>query len=180
VDKDPGIYVRHTLEAIANIEADTAGYDVEKFRSDRRARHLVEGNLEIVSEASRRLPAELRDQEPSISWQAIAGIGNILRHDYHETYPTVLWETCKKDPKPLKCLVLHPPPGFFGFFRERFNRAIEAGELPRGSAADFARFCVVMIQGLALQAKAGSSRKELHRVVDLYLETWPPRPLLKT
>jgi AcrR family transcriptional regulator len=61
-------------------------------------------------------------------------------------------------------------------FRERFNRAIEAGELPRGSAADLARLCAVMIQGLALQAKAGSSRKELHRVVDLYLDTWPPRP----
>jgi AcrR family transcriptional regulator len=61
-------------------------------------------------------------------------------------------------------------------FRERFNRAIEAGELPRGSAADLARLCAVMIQGMALQAKAGSSRKELHRVVDLHLETWPPRP----
>ena len=60
--------------------------------------------------------------------------------------------------------------------KERFNRAIEAGELPRGSAADLARLCAVMIQGIALQAKVGSSRKELHRVVDLYLETWPPRP----
>lgn len=60
--------------------------------------------------------------------------------------------------------------------RERFNRAIEAGELPRGSAVDLARLCAVMIQGLALQAKSGSSRKELRRVVDLYLETWPPRP----
>jgi AcrR family transcriptional regulator len=60
--------------------------------------------------------------------------------------------------------------------KERFNRAIEAGELPRGSAADLARLCAVMIQGMALQAKAGSSRKELHRVVDLFLEAWPPRP----
>ncbi len=60
--------------------------------------------------------------------------------------------------------------------RERFNRAVESGELPRGSAADLARFCAVMIQGLALQAKAGSSRKELNRVVDLYMEKWPPRP----
>src|SRR6185312_805452 len=60
--------------------------------------------------------------------------------------------------------------------KERFNRAIEAGELPRGAAADLARLCAVMIQGLALQAKAGSSRKELHRVVDLYLQTWSPRP----
>ena len=64
---------------------------------------------------------------------------------------------------------------FERLLRERFNRAIEAGELPRGSAADLARFCAVMVQGLALQAKAGSSRKELHRVVDLYLDTWPPR-----
>ena len=60
-------------------------------------------------------------------------------------------------------------------FKERFNRAIEAGELPRGSAADLARLCAVMNQGLALQAKAGSSRKELQRVVDLYFERWPPR-----
>jgi AcrR family transcriptional regulator len=60
---------------------------------------------------------------------------------------------------------------------ERFKRAIEAGELPRGSAADLARLCAVMIQGIALQAKAGSSRKELHRVVDLYLQSGPPRPV---
>jgi hypothetical protein len=47
MQKDPGIYVRHILEAIANIEADTAGYDFENFRVDRRARQLVERNLEI-------------------------------------------------------------------------------------------------------------------------------------
>jgi AcrR family transcriptional regulator len=60
--------------------------------------------------------------------------------------------------------------------RERFERAIADGELPRGSAADPARFCAVTIQGLGIQAKAGSSRKELHRVVDLFLQTWPARP----
>ena len=102
MDKDPGVYVRHILEAIANIEADTAGYDFQKFRTDRRARQLVERNLEILSEASRRLPVELKAKEPTIPWQAVAGIGNILRHDYHQTYPTVLWETCQKDLAPLK------------------------------------------------------------------------------
>ncbi len=35
VEQDPGVYVRHILEAIANIEADTAGFDFEKFRMDR-------------------------------------------------------------------------------------------------------------------------------------------------
>ena|ERR1700761_1303509 len=86
MDKDPAIYVEHILEAIANIEADTAGYDFEKFRADRRARQLVERNLEILSEASRRIPGGLKEKEGHISWRAIAGIGNVLRHDYHETY----------------------------------------------------------------------------------------------
>jgi uncharacterized protein with HEPN domain len=63
MDKDPSIYVRHMLEAIANIEADTAGYDSERFRTDRRTRQLVERNLEILSEASRRLPVELKEVE---------------------------------------------------------------------------------------------------------------------
>lgn len=38
MQRDPAVYVEHMLEAIAHIEADTAGYDFEKFRTDRRAR----------------------------------------------------------------------------------------------------------------------------------------------
>jgi uncharacterized protein with HEPN domain len=93
MEKDPSVYVRHILEAIANIEMDTAGFDFEKFRVDRRARQLVERNLEILSEASRRLPEELKEGEAQIPWRAIAGIGNVLRHDYHETYSS---HCCKR------------------------------------------------------------------------------------
>jgi uncharacterized protein with HEPN domain len=100
-----GFYAEHILAAIANIEADIAGHDFDSFRVDRRTRQLVERNLEIISEASRRLPAAMKDAEPDIPWDAIAGIGNVLRHDYHQTYPTVLWETCRKDLAPLKTAV---------------------------------------------------------------------------
>ncbi len=103
--KDPRIYADHILEAIANIEADLAGHDFESFRADRRARQLIERNLEIVSEASRHLPKDLRETERDIEWQAIAGIGNVLRHDYRESQPEILWETCRKDMKPLKAAV---------------------------------------------------------------------------
>lgn len=102
MNREPGIYVDHMLEAIANIEMDTTGYDFEKFRQDRRVRQLVERNLEIISEASRRLPQAARDAESQIPWRAIAGIGNVIRHDYHDTYPTVLWATCTKDLQPLR------------------------------------------------------------------------------
>ena len=105
MDKDATVPIGHILEAIANIAADIAGHDFESFRNDRRARQLVERNLEIVSEASRRLPDALKRNEPDIPWKAIAGIGNVLRHDYHQSYPTVLWETCRKDLEPLKSAV---------------------------------------------------------------------------
>ncbi len=47
MEKDAAIYVRHILEAITNIETDTAGYDFEKFRADRRTRQLKEAVLRI-------------------------------------------------------------------------------------------------------------------------------------
>lgn len=87
MERDTSLDVDHMLEAIANIEADIAGYDFERFRQDRRARQLVERNLEILSQASRRLPQTAKEAERQIQWRAIAGIGNVIRHDYHETYP---------------------------------------------------------------------------------------------
>lgn len=83
MDRDPSLYVDHMLEAIANIEADIAGFDFETFRKDRRVRQLVERNLEIVSEASRRLPQAAKDAEGQIPWRAIAGIGNVIRLSRH-------------------------------------------------------------------------------------------------
>jgi hypothetical protein len=57
--------------------------------------------------ATRRLPANLKEEERGIEWSAIAGIGNVLRHDYHKSHPTILWETCQKDLEPLKAAVKH-------------------------------------------------------------------------
>lgn len=103
--KSAAVPADHILEAIGFIEADLAGHDLESFRADRRTRQLVERNLEILSEASRRLPAEAKAGEPGVPWQAVAGIGNVLRHDYHRTYPDLLWETCRRDLEPLKAAV---------------------------------------------------------------------------
>lgn len=104
--KDPKLWADHLLEAIANIEEDISGQGFDDFRADRRTKQLVERNLEIVSEASRRLPGTIKAKETGIEWAAIAGIGNVLRHDYHESHPAILWETCKKDLASLKAAVM--------------------------------------------------------------------------
>ena len=59
----------------------------------------------VTLEASRRLPDDLKASQPEIDWRAIAGIGNVLRHDYHESQPAILWQTCRKDLGPLKAAV---------------------------------------------------------------------------
>jgi uncharacterized protein with HEPN domain len=50
LQRDPRLQADDVLQAIANIEADTAGLDFERFVADRRVRQLVERNFEIVSE----------------------------------------------------------------------------------------------------------------------------------
>ena len=104
--KDPSSAADHILEAVENIRADIDGHDFESFRKDRRARQLVERNLEILSEASRRLPDELKRQEREVEWGKLAGLGNILRHRYHQVGDDVIWETCAKDLDSLKNAVV--------------------------------------------------------------------------
>ena len=101
----PTLYVDDILEALKNIEADIADHDIHTFRADRRARQLVERNLEIISEASRHLPDSFKDEEDGINWRGIADIGNVLRHQYHDGDAAILWRICHRDLKPLKSAV---------------------------------------------------------------------------
>jgi len=104
-ERDPQIRADDVLRGIANIEADTAGLDFEGFVADRRVRQLVERNLEIISEASRRIPDRLKATEPDVPWREIAGIGNVLRHDYGEVQPEILWGVCAHRLAALKAAV---------------------------------------------------------------------------
>jgi uncharacterized protein with HEPN domain len=57
--------------------------------------------LEIVSEASRRLPDELKARHPSIPWKDIAAAGNIYRHDYEDVAAKLVWDTVQLALPPL-------------------------------------------------------------------------------
>ena len=65
-------------------------------------RWLVERGVEIISEASRHLPDDLKARNPEIPWQKVAGIGNILRHNYESIAAPVLWKLVQADLPALK------------------------------------------------------------------------------
>jgi uncharacterized protein with HEPN domain len=89
------------VEAIELIVAEMAGVTLAAFEADKRKRWLVERGIEIISEASRHLGVELKERHPQIEWQKVAGIGNILRHDYHRIAHDVLWHVVRNDLAPL-------------------------------------------------------------------------------
>jgi uncharacterized protein with HEPN domain len=60
------------------------GFDRETFNADIRTVYAVTPCLEIISEASRRLPNDMKARHPAISWKQMAGAGNVYRHDYEE------------------------------------------------------------------------------------------------
>jgi uncharacterized protein with HEPN domain len=56
----------------------------------------VTRSLEIVSEASRRIPQEIRDRHPELPWQKIMGVGNVYRHDYDNVQQDFVWRTVRE------------------------------------------------------------------------------------
>ncbi|MGH7838122.1 MAG: HepT-like ribonuclease domain-containing protein, partial [Candidatus Binataceae bacterium] len=70
---------------------------LEAFEPDRRKRWIVERGIEIISEASRHLLDELKARHPGIPWSKVAGIGNVLRHDYEHVAHDVLWHVVRDD-----------------------------------------------------------------------------------
>jgi uncharacterized protein with HEPN domain len=77
----------------------------EMFRADRRTVYVVTRCLEIISEASRKLPLELKQRHPNIPWRDMAGAGSVYRHDYEEVSDDAIWDTAWKNLGPLLAAV---------------------------------------------------------------------------
>ncbi|MDC7784554.1 DUF86 domain-containing protein [Rhodoplanes sp. TEM] len=70
-----------------------AGLSFHDFRQDTKTLYAVIRCLEIVSEASRRLPPELLARHPEIPWVQIARAGNVYRHEYDGVREAMIWKT---------------------------------------------------------------------------------------
>jgi uncharacterized protein with HEPN domain len=80
------------LEAIDAVAEMIGNRHFGQYRVDYQLRRAVERCVEIVSEASRRLPPALTAQFPEQPWPEIAAIGNLLRHEYQRVDDFIMWK----------------------------------------------------------------------------------------
>lgn len=88
--KDDKVYLKHILDAIGAIEEYTqAGH--QAFSTTRMMQDAVIRNLEIIGEAVKNLSSSLRTGHPEIPWQRIAGLRDILIHQYFGVDMESVW-----------------------------------------------------------------------------------------
>lgn len=100
--KDSRLYLEHILEAIILIEQYSEGLDFKKFSQDRMIQDSIIRRLEIIGEASNRVPPETKDRLSEVPWKKMLGMRNIIVHDYMGVDLDKVWEVVDKDITPLK------------------------------------------------------------------------------
>lgn len=95
----------HILTAIDTIEKALASKQPDDLAGDLMLRLAVERAFEIICEAARRLPDEVKLQQAQIDWKGMVDFGNLLRHVYHRVEPGLLWLIAERDLPPLKAFV---------------------------------------------------------------------------
>ncbi len=104
--RDPKQWLRDLLEAIAAIERHAkctrAAFDEDELLQTWFLRHL-----QIIGEAARALPEEVRVLAPSLPWSKIIGMRNVLVHGYFDIDTDIVWDAATRDVPALKPGVQH-------------------------------------------------------------------------
>ena len=98
---DDVVYLKHILDAAAKIESYVA-VGREEFAAKSHWQDAVIRQLEIIGEATKRLSADLRGQYPEVPWRRIAGLRDVLIHDYMGVDIAAVWQITQKDLPPFK------------------------------------------------------------------------------
>jgi uncharacterized protein with HEPN domain len=90
--RDFEVYLEDILQAIGKIRIYTAGLTRDEFSQDDKTIDAVIRNLEIIGEAAKMIPESLRTKYPNIEWKKIAGLRDILAHQYFGIDLDIVWD----------------------------------------------------------------------------------------
>ncbi|MBF6605164.1 MAG: DUF86 domain-containing protein [Chloroflexi bacterium] len=94
--KDPRVYLAHILECVQKIELFTAD-GKGRFMRDGMVQDAVMRNFEIIGEAAKRLDDSYRTAHPEIPWRALAGLRDVLIHQYEGVDPERVWTIVERE-----------------------------------------------------------------------------------
>jgi uncharacterized protein with HEPN domain len=95
------IYVGHISESIEQAQQFLGDMRFEEFATDERTNYATVRALEIIGEATKRLPPEVRTLDADIPWSDMARMRDRIIHQYDDVDLAVVWDTVQRDLPPL-------------------------------------------------------------------------------
>jgi len=99
--KSQRAYVQHVIECIGRIAEDSVAGRDGVFAS-RTLQDAIVRNLQVLCESTQRIEEAHKERHPEIGWSSIAGMRNVLVHDYFEVDFETVWDIVTRDLAPLE------------------------------------------------------------------------------
>lgn len=100
--RDYRISFKDILDSIICIEDYVLDMTYESFSKDRKTVDAVIRNIEIIGEATKNIPEDVRKSHPEVPWSEMARMRDKMIHGYFEISHSILWETIKHDLPSIK------------------------------------------------------------------------------
>ena len=102
MSQEARVYLQDILESIQKIQDYTSGINFVKFAKDAEMQDAVMRRLEIIGEAVKNISPELKNHYQDIPWKKIAGMRDVLIHEYAGVLLDRVWQAVERDLPDLK------------------------------------------------------------------------------